>query len=247
MSVADRALVIIPTYNEAENIAGALETVLAAAEVDVLVVDDASPDGTGARADTLAAADPRVHVLHRAGKEGLGTAYLAGFAWALARDYAWIIEMDADGSHPAERLPVMLAAARAEPSPALIIGSRWVPGGSVVDWPWHREALSRTANAYVRLVLRLGVRDATAGYRVYAAEILRRIDLGAVHARGYYFQVDMTIRTHDAGFVIREVPIAFRDRILGTSKMNGAIVLEAMLAVTGRALTRLVRRPGVTR
>ncbi|MEO5919585.1 MAG: polyprenol monophosphomannose synthase [Pseudolysinimonas sp.] len=243
-----RALVVIPTYNEAESItrtiATLLETVPAAS---VLVVDDASPDGTGALVDGLAAADPRVAVLHREGREGLGHAYLAGFRHALddatgggGAGYDAIVEMDADGSHPASALPAILAALEAHD---LVIGSRWTAGGSVANWPRHREWLSRAANTYTRIVLHIPVRDSTAGYRAFRASTLRRIDLAHVESRGYCFQIDMTLRVVDAGLSVAEVPITFVDRVAGHSKMSGSIVVEAMLRVTGWGIQRLFRRP----
>jgi len=235
----ERVLVITPTYNEAPNINSAVEKVLAAVpSVNVLIVDDASPDGTGQLADAIAAADGRVFVLHRAEKEGLGHAYLAGFAWAFEHGYDVVVEMDADGSHPAERLPVMLEALAADPNVALVIGSRWVAGGSVVDWPWFREALSRSANLYARLALRLPVRDATAGYRAYTAAVLESVIDDSVHSRGYIFQIDLALRVHDTGHTIVEVPIEFHNRVAGTSKMSGGIVYEAMAKVTAWGIAR---------
>jgi dolichol-phosphate mannosyltransferase len=233
-----RAIVVIPTYNEAESlpttVAAVLEAVPAAS---VLIVDDASPDGTGQIADRLAA-DPRVTVLHRTSRDGLGHAYLAGFERALAEGYDAIVEMDADGSHPASALPAMLAGLG---SADLVIGSRWTPGGAVADWPRRREWLSRAANTYARIVLRIPVRDSTAGYRAFRADALRRIDLAHVESRGYCFQIDMTIRVVDHGLRVAEVPITFVDRVAGRSKMNGAIVAEAMLRVTQWGLQRLFR------
>lgn len=241
-----RALVVTPTYDEAGSLAGTVAAVLAAAPaVHVLVVDDASPDGTGELADRLAAADPRVHVLHRAGKEGLGRAYVAGFRWALERGYATIVEMDADGSHPASALPGLLAAVAA-PGVGLAIGSRYVPGGGLADWAAGRRLLSRAGNAYARFMLRLRVRDVTAGYRAYRAEVLRALPLDEIDSRGYCFQIDMTLRTLDAGYAVLERPIEFRERTAGRSKMSRAIVVEAMLRVTAWGVARLFRRPVVT-
>lgn len=240
-SHSGRVLVVTPTYNEAENVADAVAAIHEhVPHAHVLVVDDASPDGTGAIADRLAASDDRVHVLHRPGKEGLGRAYLAGFAWALERGYGTIVEFDADGSHPASELPAMLALL-AEPGVGLVIGSRWVPGGRLVDWPAYRRRLSRGANRYARIVLRLPVRDITAGYRAYRAEALAQIVDRVVDSRGYCFQIDLTIRTADAGWAIREHPITFTERRAGASKMTGAVVVEAMLRVTGWGLVRLLR------
>lgn len=242
-----RTLVIIPTYNERAALPRQLEAVLDAAPgVDVLVVDDGSPDGTGEWADGRARDDARVHVMHRASKQGLGAAYLAGFAWGLERGYELLCEMDADGSHRASDLPALLAAAS---SADLVIGSRWVPGGSVVNWPRHRLLLSTGANTYVRLALGIGVRDATAGFRVYRATMLRSLELSDVESQGYCFQVDMCWRVVRAGGRVVEVPITFVEREVGTSKMSGAIIREALVKVTqwgavhrGRQVAGLVRR-----
>jgi len=242
----DRAvLVVIPTYNEVESLPVTLRALFEARpEVDVLVVDDASPDGTGALADELAAADPRINVLHRTAKDGLGRAYLAGFAWGLARGHPVLVEMDADGSHPASSLGTMLAQLDADPARGLVIGSRWVPGGAVVDWPASRRWLSKGANAYARVALGIPVRDLTAGYRAYRAEVLAPlVARDDVDSRGYCFQIDMTIRAVDAGWAVAEVPITFRDREAGTSKMSTAIVIEAMLRVTAWGVLRRLRRP----
>lgn len=228
-----KTLVIIPTYNEQESLPTAIARTRAAVpEADILVADDNSPDGTGRIADELAAADPHVHVMHRPGKQGLGRAYVAGFGWALDRDYDLIVEMDADGSHRPEQLPELLARAVAEDAPALVIGSRWVPGGEVVNWPWHREVLSRGANTYVRLMLGLPVRDATAGFRVFRADALRRLPLGEIESQGYCFQVDMTLRVHRGGGAVAEVPISFVERAEGVSKMSRSIIVEALTRTT---------------
>lgn len=246
---AVRVLVITPTYDEAGNLADTVAAVFAAApHVDVLVVDDASPDGTGEIADRLAAADPRLTVLHRAGKEGLGRAYVAGFRVALERGYDVIVELDADGSHPASALPSLLDALADDPEVGLAIGSRYVPGGGLADWAAGRRLLSRAGNAYARFLLRLRVRDVTAGYRAYRAEVLRGIGLDEIDSRGYCFQIDMTLRTLDAGWRIAERPIEFRERTSGVSKMSGGVVVEAMRRVTIWGIARLVRRPArVTR
>lgn len=242
-----RALVVVPTYNEVENIENAVGKILEhAPDAHVLVVDDASPDGTGDRVEALAADDGRLHLMRRTGKLGLGTAYVAGFDWGLERGYGLLVEMDADGSHPADRLPALLSAVADAPAAAdvqLAIGSRWVRGGSVVDWPKRRELLSRTANLYARVMLRLGVHDVTAGYRVYRADVVRRMDLSGVDSKGYCFQVDMTLRVHDLGGRIVEVPIEFRDRVLGTSKMDRSVIVEAMVRVTQWGVQRWFRRP----
>ena len=223
-------LVIIPTYNEAENIrliAGRLRR--AVPEADLLIADDNSPDGTGALADELAARDPKVQVLHRAGKEGLGAAYVAGFAWAQERGYDVVVEMDADGSHAPEELPRLLNALR---DADLVLGSRWVQGGKVTNWPKHREVLSRGGNLYTRLALGLPMRDATGGYRAYRTEALAKLDLELVASQGYCFQVDLAWRAWNAGFRVVEVPITFTERERGESKMSSDIVREAFWRVT---------------
>jgi dolichol-phosphate mannosyltransferase len=233
--------VIIPTYNELANLEDIVTRVRAAVPAaDILVVDDNSPDGTGDLADKLAAADDHVRVLHRAGKAGLGAAYVAGFGWALERGYGTLVEMDADGSHDPADLPRLLAALE---SADAVIGSRWVPGGVVVNWPRSREALSRAGNAYARVMLGIGVHDATGGYRAYRAATLRAIDLAGVQSQGYCFQVDLTLRTVNAGLRVREVPITFTERARGASKMSRAIVAEALWRVTQWGVRqRLTRR-----
>lgn len=232
----DRTLVVMPTYNELESLPRTVGRLLEACpDVDILITDDNSPDGTGDLADRLAAEDPRINVLHRAGKGGLGAAYRAGFAWALERGYDLIVEMDADGSHPPETLPLMLRAAR--DGADLVIGSRWVHGGGVVNWPLSRQAISRCGSAVSRLFLGVAVRDVTAGFRVYQAHVLRALDLANVDSVGYGFQVDMTFRTARAGFRIVEVPITFAERELGVSKMSGSIVKEAGISVVRWGLT----------
>ena len=226
----DRVLVIIPTYNEAENIGpitSRLRTAVPTAEI--LVVDDNSPDGTGRLADELAAGDPQVHVLHRAGKEGLGAAYLAGFDWGLQRGYDVLVEHDADGSHRPEQLPLLLERLQ---TADVVKGSRWVPGGRVVNWPKSRELLSRGGNLWVRLWLGLPISDATGGFAAWRAETLRGIDLAGVQAAGYGFQVDLAWRAVRNGFTVAEVPIEFADRRFGDSKMSRKIVAEAMWLTT---------------
>lgn len=245
---ARRTVVVIPTYNESLTLPTTLARLRAAVPAaDVLVVDDGSPDGTGTLADAAAAADDAVHVLHRSGKQGLGSAYVAGFRWALEQGYDVVCEMDADGSHLPEEMPRLLAAL--EDGVDLVIGSRWVPGGAVQNWPRSRQLLSRGGNTYTRLMLDLGVADATAGFRAFRAATLRAIDLGAVASQGYCFQVDMTMRVRSGGGVVREVPITFVEREAGESKMSRAIVSEALWRVTvwgvqkrGRQLLGLVRR-----
>ncbi|GAB2454327.1 polyprenol monophosphomannose synthase [Nocardioides hungaricus] len=229
-----RVVVVVPTYNEADNLAWIVGRVRAAQpDVDVLVVDDGSPDGTGAIADGLAAADPRVQVLHRTAKAGLGAAYLHGFRVALDAGYDVIGEMDADGSHQPEQLDRLLAALE---TADLVIGSRWVPGGAVVNWPLQRELLSRGGNLYVRLLLGVRVRDATAGYRLFRRATLERIDLASVRSTGYVFQTDMVARTLAAGLVVKEVPIEFVERIRGDSKMSGSVATESLRRITAWGL-----------
>ena len=227
----DRAVVVIPTYCERDNLAPLLQRLLSAVpDVDVLIVDDNSPDGTGAVADALAAAETRVTVLHRAHKQGLGPAYVAGFRWALERDYAMVVEMDADGSHQPEQLPALLAALHDGAS--LAIGSRWIPGGRVVNWPWYRRAISRAGTQYARLLLRSRLHDITSGYRVYRRAALESIDLSSLSADGYAFQIELAWRVERAGGGIREVPITFVERTRGQSKMTLRIVLEALVHVS---------------
>ena len=245
MSATDRqgpAWLILPTYNEAENLEGFVAAVLAKLPDDarVLVVDDNSPDGTGRLADQLAAADERVRVLHRAGKEGLGPAYIAGFRVALAEGAGLVLEMDADFSHDPAYLPRLLEAAqRAD----LVIGSRYVEGGGVSDWGALRRAISRGGSAYARLVLGVDVNDLTGGFKCFRREVLETIDLDAIDARGYSFQIEVTYRALKAGFRVLEVPIVFRDRQAGSSKMDSSIVLEAIWQVPRLRFRRRSRRP----
>jgi dolichol-phosphate mannosyltransferase len=228
-------LVVIPTYNERENLAAVVQRLLATVpDAHVLVVDDASPDGTGELAANLAAADQRVHVLHHGVKAGIGAAYGAGFEWALARDYGVIVEMDADGSHAPEELPRLLAALRGNGRSGadVALGSRYVPGGRVVNWPRHREWLSRGGNLYSRLALGASINDITGGYRAYRRRVLEKLPLDEVASQGYCFQVDLAWRAAQAGFRVVEVPITFTEREVGQSKMSGAIVREALWRVT---------------
>jgi len=238
-----RVLVIIPTYNEAENIRPIIDRLRTAVPAaDVLIADDNSPDGTGAIADELGSADDQIHVLHRAGKEGLGAAYLAAFAWAGERAYDAVVEMDADGSHQPAELPRLLDALGAAD---LVIGSRWVSGGQVVNWPLHRLILSRGGNLYTRIALGMPVRDATAGYRAYRTTALEKLDVDTVDSQGYCFQVDLAWRAHRAGLRVVEVPITFAERERGSSKMRSSIVREALWRVTvwgTRARTESLRR-----
>jgi dolichol-phosphate mannosyltransferase len=236
--------VVVPTYNERDNIEIVANRVRSAVpDAHLLIVDDNSPDGTGEIADKLASSDSHIHVLHRAGKAGLGAAYIAGFRWALERGYGAMVEMDADGSHQPEELPRLLdALAGAD----LVLGSRYVPGGAVLNWARSRELLSRAGNTYTRLLLGLKLKDATGGYRAFRATTLRRIDLDDVDSQGYCFQVDLARRAIRAGLTVTEVPITFVERERGASKMSKTIVVEALWRVTGWGIaTRLglARRP----
>ena len=226
----ERILVIIPTYDERENLPLILDRLHAAVPTaHVLVADDGSPDGTGQIADQRAASDERVHVLHRPVKDGLGAAYVAGFAWGLERGYDVLVEMDADGSHAPEQLPRLLDALQ---HADVVLGSRYVAGGRVVNWPKRREWLSRAGNLYSRLALGVRIYDITGGYRAYRAEVLAALPLGRVASHGYCFQVDLAWRAMQAGDRVTEVPITFTERQIGTSKMSGGIVREALLKVT---------------
>lgn len=233
-----RTLVVIPTYNEARTVESIVARVRRAEpSVEILIVDDASPDGTGLIADRLAADDTAVHVLHRPGKAGLGTAYVAGFTWAFGRGFDAVIEMDADGSHQPEELHRLLDALG---SADLVLGSRYVPGGRIENWPRRRKLLSAGGNRYTRAVLGVPVRDATGGYRAFRTAALKELDLESVHSHGYCFQVDLVRRALDAGMRVVEVPITFVERVEGTSKMTGGIVAEALWRVTGWGLARRV-------
>lgn len=233
-------LVVVPTYDERENLGSAVARLQSSVpDADVLVVDDASPDGTGELADQLAAADDRVRVLHRSGKAGLGAAYLDGFRHALTGEHQVVVEMDADGSHAPEDLPALLTALE---DADVVLGSRYVPGGRVVDWPWHREVLSRGGNLYSRLALGVPIRDITGGYRVYRRAVLEELDLAGVASQGYCFQVDMAWRAVRAGFRVREVPITFTERERGSSKMSSTIVAEALWRVTCWGLSHRLGR-----
>ncbi|HEU5224012.1 MAG TPA: polyprenol monophosphomannose synthase [Candidatus Lumbricidophila sp.] len=231
-----RTVVVIPTYNERENlpvIVGRVRAAIPAASV--MIVDDNSPDGTGRLADELAAADSQVLVKHRTGKEGLGRAYLDAFAQALDAGFEVIVQMDADLSHQPEDLPALLAGLESggtEHPVDLVIGSRWVPGGKIVNWPWHRILISRGGSWYARTMLRVPTRDATAGFRAWRASALQSLPLDAVQTKGYGFQVDMLWQAFQAGLRVVEVPITFIERVVGTSKMSTKIVIEAMLQVT---------------
>lgn len=228
---ASRVWVVIPTYNEREALTPIVSKVRRCLpRASVLIVDDASPDGTGELADELAALDSHLRVLHRETKSGLGDAYLAAFDWCLTTGADVVIEMDADGSHPAEVLPQLVAAL--ERGADLAIGSRWVPGGTVVNWPARRRFISRAGNRYARMMLGVRVTDATAGFRAFRASALRALHLDDVASHGYCFQIDLTRRAQDARLSIVEVPIEFREREVGVSKMSTGIVVEAMARVT---------------
>ena len=237
----EKALVIIPTYNEAQNLPVILPQVLDQdSRIEVLVVDDGSPDGTGELADDFASREPRVHVLHREGKQGLGTAYRAGFRWALERDYEYVFEMDSDFSHDPRHLPEFLRAAA---SADLVLGSRYLHGKvTVINWPMSRLLLSYGANIYARIVTGLKICDATGGYKCFRRRVLEAIDLDAVRSNGYSFQIEMSFRAHRRGFRIREIPIVFTDRTEGQSKMSGAIIREAVWMVWRLRLQALLRR-----
>jgi dolichol-phosphate mannosyltransferase len=226
---APRPLIVMPTYNEIENLPRILDAALAALpEAHMLVVDDGSPDGTGDLADRRAEADDRIHVLHRTEKAGLGRAYLAGFGWALERDYTHVFEMDADFSHPADRLPALLAATE---DADVALGSRWVKGGGTVGWPLKRQLISRGGSFYARRVLGVDIRDLTGGFKCFRREVLEALDFDAISAVGYGFQIELTWRALQKGFRVVEVPITFTDRVRGQSKMSGAIFAEALKLV----------------
>ncbi|MBD0734502.1 polyprenol monophosphomannose synthase [Streptomyces sp. CBMA29] len=225
-----KVLVIIPTYNEAENIKPIVQRVRTSVpDAHILVADDNSPDGTGKLADELAGADDQVHVLHRQGKEGLGAAYLAGFQWGIDNGYGVLVEMDADGSHQPEELPRLLTALK---SADLVLGSRWIPGGRVVNWPKSREYLSRGGSTYSRLLLDVPIRDVTGGYRAFRKETLEGLGMAEIASAGYCFQVDLAWRAVKGGFHVVEVPITFVERERGDSKMSRNIVVEALWRVT---------------
>ncbi len=241
-----KPLVIVPTYNERESLPTVVAQLLESQPgIEILVVDDNSPDGTGELADELAAADSRVHVLHRSEKQGLGTAYRHGFGWGRDRGFDVLVEMDADGSHAPEQLGRLLDRLELPGDPAdLVIGARYIPGGDVHNWPWRRELLSRAANHYARWMLRLPVHDATAGYRAYRSDVFDVIDLGQVTSQGYCFQVELAWRATRAGLRVAEVPIDFTERASGASKMGREIVVEALRKVTVWGITSRLSRRG---
>jgi dolichol-phosphate mannosyltransferase len=240
-SSARPAVVVLPTYNEAENLPGIAEAILAASpDLDLLVVDDGSPDGTGRLADALASQHERVRVLHRTRKDGLGKAYIAGFAEALARGYRYVLQMDADFSHDPAYLPELLARVRRTP---LVLGSRYVAGGGTKNWGLGRRLLSRGGSLYARTLLGLGVRDLTGGFKAWQREALEAIGLDDVRSTGYAFQIELTLRAVRRGFAVEELPIVFVDRRVGKSKMSRAIVLEALWRVWALRGLRAGSRP----
>ena len=231
-----KTLVVMPTYNERENIANMVKRVLAAnPEVDLLIADDNSPDGTGARADEIAATDTKVHVLHRAGKEGLGAAYLAGFAWAQSQGFEVVVEMDADGSHHVEDLPKMIDSLNGS---NLVVGSRWMTGGKIENWPWYRVWLSKFGSKYARWALNLNFTDLTSGFRIYEVEFLKNLNLNSVETHGYSFQIEMVNLIYSNQGRVQEVPITFTERKGGRSKMTVGIALEALTWITKRKFKR---------
>jgi dolichol-phosphate mannosyltransferase len=245
MDGARRALICLPTYDERENLGPMVAAIHGAVpDVDVLVIDDGSPDGTGALADEIAARDGRVKVLHRARKEGLGRAYLAGFAWALARPYELVLEMDADFSHDPRYLPALLAKSR---EVDLVLGSRYVPGGGTVNWGLGRKLVSRGGSLYARTILGVPVRDLTGGFKCFRRTVLEAIDLPSVECSGYAFQIELTWRALRKGFTVAEVPIVFTDRQVGRSKMSRRIVLEAVRKVWAMRFSRFAREAAPAR
>ncbi len=235
-----KVLVIMPTYNESGNIVKSVQKLFSHnPTVDLLIVDDDSPDGTGQLADQLAKEDPRVSVLHRREKNGLGAAYLEGFEIGISRGYDFLVEMDADGSHRAEDLPKLLDKCQVSD---LVIGSRYVPGGVTINWPLHRKLLSRGGNLYARIMLGSKLNDMTAGFRAFRSSFLKQLDLTDINAKGYSFQIEMAYRTVLSGGRVTEVPITFVEREIGSSKMSKSIVSEALLLITKFGFRRLFSR-----
>ena len=237
-----RRLVVIPTYNEAGSIKSLIELIFTSIpDCEVMVVDDGSPDGTALICKAMRESNKRLHLIERPTKNGIGSAYRMAFVWALEQGFAEIIEMDADGSHQVSDLLRMIDVKIMNPEIDLVIGSRWIKGGKTVNWSRSRELLSRIANRYVRIMLGMGVNDSTAGFRIYSARILRKIELSHIRSEGYSFQIEMTRAAHKAGAVIKEVPISFKERTNGVSKMSKKIVREAMFLVTVWGLKRALR------
>jgi dolichol-phosphate mannosyltransferase len=237
------AVVVIPTYNEKETISAIVDRILAAdSGVHILVVDDNSPDGTGRIVDGIAASNSRVNVMHRTAKNGLGTAYVNGFGWALSEGYDYIIEMDADGSHQPEELSRLLKLL--DGGANLAIGARWIPGGKTENWPWYRQLISRSGTTYARIMLSSKLHDITSGYRGFSADTLRALDLSKLDSAGYCFQIELAWLVERSGGVVREFPITFVERLEGHSKMTTGIVLEALSKVTSWGIaSRLGRMP----
>lgn len=237
-----RRLVVIPTYNEAGNIKSLIDQLFATIpECEIMVVDDGSPDGTGLICSAISKENKKLHLIERHSKSGMGSAYRMAFIWALEQNFDEVIEMDADGSHQVSDLLRMLDTKKMNPDVDLVIGSRWIRGGKTVNWPRSRELLSRIANRYVRIMLGMGIHDATAGFRIYSSRILRKIDLGHIRSEGYSFQIEMTRAAYKAGAVIVEIPITFKERENGVSKMSKKIVREAIFLVTVWGVKRVLR------
>jgi dolichol-phosphate mannosyltransferase len=237
-----KRLIIIPTYNESANVSVIVQRIFKyISNTEVLVIDDGSPDGTAQIVESLQSNFSGLHLLKRAAKSGLGSAYRTGFAWGLERSFDEIVEMDADLSHRVRDLSKMISKKESAPQAALIIGSRWIEGGETENWSFSRELLSRTANLYARIMLGMGVKDSTAGFRLYSAAILAKIDLDSIKSEGYSFQIEMTRAVHKLGGTIIEVPITFRERQEGVSKMSKKIVREAMFLVTVWGIQRFSR------
>ena len=237
-----RRLVVIPTYNEAGNIKSLIDQLFATIpECEIMVVDDGSPDGTGLICSAISKENKKLHLIERHSKSGMGSAYRMAFIWALEQNFDEVIEMDADGSHQVSDLLQMINAKAMNPKVDLVIGSRWIRGGKTMNWSRSRELLSRIANRYVRIMLGMGIHDATAGFRIYSSRILRKIDLGHIRSEGYSFQIEMTRAAYKAGAVIVEIPITFKERENGVSKMSKKIVREAIFLVTAWGVKRVLR------
>ena len=236
-----RAVVVIPTYNEIESLGSIVERVRDSSDIDILIVDDNSPDGTGALADQIASVRSGVSVIHRQSKQGLGPAYIAGFRWAFDRGYEWVAEMDADGSHDPAVVGTLVTIAQSTDA-SLVIGSRWVRGGRIAGWSRLREAISRAGNTYARLALGSRVHDLTAGFRVIRTDALRAMDLDTIASSGYCFQIEVAHRIEQSGGSIIEHPITFRERAAGVSKMHVGIVIEALARITRWGIARAFRR-----